>query len=317
MISVPTVVVLVLAIYFSVYSGSATGTLVVADCIQFEKFFDVTFILLLKNTCLCILFAVMLRSTMDTYGLKKEFSLAASLSLVLVIFYVLVSVTDNFGVTGFSFYSIPNMVGGFGISIISLWRPALMVMKTERNTGGRKQSSEAPSKVMTLDSVERSSLKKKAAHVASMVNFISTEIGYAAFEKHLTGEFSIENLMFYSDITALHKLDVGSLEKIELEAQRIYSQYICNDSPFEINISTIQKHELEQLYDLPQQLDEDPEARWQRLLESYDSAFDEIARLMASDAFRRFKYTDEYQAARAQIQTELESEIRKSTIEEK
>jgi len=136
-------------------------------------------------------------------------------------------------------------------------------------------------------------------------SLISTKEGFDSFRKFLTAEFSVENLLFYSEVEELRgKIRESPIDFLKGESQRLFAKYIVMDSPFQVNlpdaiVQTLDaKMTLYQKEGIIEQRDEvyrrDVSGRLIENPTVFDEAQRSIYNLMDSDSFPRYKSSAMY-----------------------
>jgi len=186
----------------------------------------VLFVIILIYICVFLGFAYGLRDVVDGFHIKEELKYTACVGIVAVVpWYVfnnfLKHVNDNI----FPFSTLALVIAitfAFVASTLwplyrSIWQPPILDIYS------------IPDSVTTLRGI------------------LSTPIGVESFKRFLTKEFSVENILFYLECEEFRKKkitlmeegnDTGNLQLVG-EAQRIYSKYIGNDSPFQVNLPSL------------------------------------------------------------------------------
>ncbi|XP_029474615.1 regulator of G-protein signaling 21 [Rhinatrema bivittatum] len=129
----------------------------------------------------------------------------------------------------------------------------------------------------------RSTSKEAMAWSESVDALLASKVGLAAFRAFLKSEFSEENLEFWLACEDYKK--TRSSTKIISKAKKIYSEFIQNDAPKEINIDFNTRDAISKNMSHP-------------TLASFDEAQKTILRLMAKDSFPRFLRSDAYKELR-------------------
>mmetsp|Transcript_22779 Transcript_22779/g.40388 ORF Transcript_22779/g.40388 Transcript_22779/m.40388 type:complete len:190 (-) Transcript_22779:130-699(-) len=119
------------------------------------------------------------------------------------------------------------------------------------------------------------------SNAALLRSVLSDQVLLEAFQKHLSTEHCLENLLFYKSATAWRKNYHTQSQLVrDQTARTIFTTYISVHSRSQINIRSDVRHELE--VGLGKGKTDFPETL-------FDSAIQEIFNLMKTDCFQRFK----------------------------
>lgn len=168
-----------------------------------------------------IFFAYTLRGAHDGFYIRQELKLTGTLSIPTVFVWLLF---NNVGV----FKTINNTV--FPFSTLSFTACGCLALIFS-----------------TLWPLFRSIFQPPVLHRLDIANDLGTlegilrdEEGHRSFQKFLTKEFSVENILFWREIEEFRKQQFESLNSREFNAteraQAIMQEYIVEDSPFQVNL---------------------------------------------------------------------------------
>lgn len=149
---------------------------------------------------------------------------------------------------------------------------------------------------------------KRQARVSStgLITVLRDPVLLELFEKHLKSEFSLENLRFYFEATALKRafptgkaVTQDARDEWRQRAFDVYNRFIATGALLPVNLSARVRHKIEQRLDISHapavggmHKPEDSRSCW---VESdiYDNAVNEVFRLMESDSYSRFAVANE------------------------
>jgi len=121
-----------------------------------------------------------------------------------------------------------------------------------------------------------------------LLAIISTDEGFQAFLIYLRSEFSSENLIFWQQVEAF-KIQEGDIDALQQTVLAINSQFIVNNSPYQINISSeIQLNIIAKIHKIKEIADRN------ELLQIFDGAQTCIYNLMKADTYPRFQRNSTY-----------------------
>eukprot|EP00474_Spongospora_subterranea_P001871 CRZ02329.1 hypothetical protein [Spongospora subterranea] len=119
--------------------------------------------------------------------------------------------------------------------------------------------------------------------------FLRTEKGFAAFKAHLMKEFSVENLLFWSDVQKFKASCTGDSQMTSSTLQianDIYHKYLAEEAPLEVNLpSELIKQFRQEIFVLS--LDGSTINS-----NTFDKAAFQILELMKVDSLKRFLLTN-------------------------
>jgi len=142
----------------------------------------------------------------------------------------------------------------------------------------------------------------KVPELNSLAGLLSHKDGFEAFKQHLSSEFSVENLLFWKDCEDFSQLRRGQFPALLKEAQRIYTKFIVEGAPFQVNLPAALRLSLERdLKTFKKQLGTETEPR-------YDIDQDEDLQRQRSDSLEAIHICDVFDAAQKNIYSLMESD---------
>jgi hypothetical protein len=240
--------------------------------------------------CIFLWFAFKLRQVVDGFKIKEEMKLSGTIAVIVFIPWVIFNQSaKTINRETFPFSTLFLLLGvSSAFAGSTLWPLYRTYQPLEEI-----HSLQIPEDVNTLHGV------------------LSTAEGVKSFRKYLTTEFSVENILFYSEVEEYRakkkeQAEGKVTEEVLLgEAQRIYAKYIINDAPFQVNLPDQIMKELEdglkELFSGNGQVVErvhhghgDDLPNQKEMPTIFDAAQRNIYKLMSTDSFPRYQRSDEY-----------------------
>jgi len=139
-----------------------------------------------------------------------------------------------------------------------------------------------------LSRKEKEKLFNEITNKIDLLDILSTKDGHQAFLNYLRAEFSSENLLFWQQVEAF-KIQNGDLNSLRQTIHAIYSQFISDRAPYQINISSEIKEIITENFLKINQVNDCNE-----LLQIFDIAQHCIYDLMKNDTYIRFQRNSTY-----------------------
>lgn len=205
---------------------------------------------------LCISLIIFLALYIRGYGSKDRFHIRRELLrtmiygslLALFAFITILIVGDITAKSGNSAVFYMLVLGGICLNVY--YEPIIYTYKKARGIlpAHKIKQSQIIKKAKKIDNIEQSQIS--IAHSVKPITFemmMETKILKNAFRKFLISEFSCENLMFIEDALAYQNATEHIGSQIE-QATHIYKTYIAEGSSMQVNISAIQRSNIDNIF---------------------------------------------------------------------
>jgi hypothetical protein len=176
-----------------------------------------------------------------------------------------------------------TLIGTFVVSVVyplvNTWFPGgvfnAIWRLIKRQKGEEKEDAETPVEMTGAD-------EKKGPTVNQIEYFLTVNEGKEHFKQFLVREFSVENLMFYTEVQYYKKIDDEN--DLKETAKTIHETYVELGAPFEINIDNgIRTQVAEAL------------SSGKPTTTTFDAAEQAVLTVMREESFPRFKKSRLYQ----------------------
>lgn len=222
--------------------------------------------------------------TKDTFNVRNELLQAAiymtvMLFIAFVIILIFGDITVNAGITPV-FYCVlysGTIFNTYYRSVVYVWKKTHPYAAV-RSSVNNQQTEHSKTVIRPVDN--RISVIQSISPTLVTFDFMmETTILKNAFRKHLISEFSCENLMFVEDAIAFRNMKDGNIagDQLGFQARHIYNTYIVDGSNMQVNISAIQRMQIEELF-----------KREDITANIFNVAVKEVTALMNNDSWTRF-----------------------------
>jgi len=149
-----------------------------------------------------------------------------------------------------------------------------------------KQMLSSDSDILTV-SQQTAIILKSGIDIVDAV--ISNDILFESLKQFTIKDWSVENVMFYKEVNKFKNDFINFSSGLNIDyANRIYEQYVKNNSTSEINIDSISRHNIRQAIELGI-----------IAIDMFDHAQEQIAVLIRTDTVGKWQQTIEYKTALA------------------
>jgi len=239
-----------------------------------------------------IIFLIFMFKIKDAFSIRDELAFLCFYSIIMVIgMFINMAIPNTFwpSTPYVGFILAAQIVGAFVISIVwPLAFPIVMLlwekMCTARDTDDVEPSTTTGEKGTVDKGTQKGTGKMTFEEILENVH------GKEKFKQFLVREFSVENLMFFTEANYFLKLE--DRNDIEETARSIFDTYVASGAPFEINVTN----------DIREQCDKTMQESITTTL--FENAKSEVFKSMQSDSFPRFVKSKLYKEMLQEIQKE-------------
>jgi len=273
--------------------GCSKG-LLTPDAMYFNGFFGINISIIVG--LLVLTYYKLHSSHGDVYQMKNEHRFVLSVcSIVFLIFFIITATGGSEAEVGIPFVVSIHIVFLFG----TVWPYYLSLQEM-------KKISQQTQVELSLNEILQNTT-------------LSIE-----FARYLELEFSSENLLFWNEIETFKQFIMDenkSHAEIWSEIERIFTMYIREDSPYQINLPYDIRQEVESSIEnsgsvFSNELSQDtPKEERESPLSIFNKAQREIYNLLASDSLNRFRLSEGYRKARGIIGEEKKSSQKSNPTE--
>lgn len=290
-----------------------------------------------------ISFSFLIRKGLDAFGIRQEFLIVGAIFLM---YYFLMIAGSVFIIDrDYNFVSsILTLLTCAACALVSSWHPLLQSfaeMSRKRRPYFKemiRNGSHPATGETTSPKIEN---PRTIFGKEEFIIMLSDEEGYLLFQDFLVGEYSVENLLLWEDISRLEDMEDNHVEQIVIlgAAFAIWQQFISRDAQLQVNISHQTKKGLSRIFESPKMKDlvkQSQSVNWNSTSELFDPSEDslldsksvelmmdimlnakkEIEQLMYQDSFSRFKFSREYLIFRKHLQDKIDLTLRRTSVME-
>lgn len=168
-----------------------------------------------------------------------------------------------------------------------------------KNEEPKNEDTSKTPKKSTKDNTKQKGTSEALVKNKEMEEFLTNKTAKDVFKQFLVREFSVENLMFYTEVQYFKQL--SDSEEIKETAQQVFDTYVIVGAPFEINIPVSIRTRIDQVLKsgtIPLDTFSEPE----KIVYSF----------MEKESFPRFQKNKLYTAYKASVSEKVGSLSRKS-----
>ncbi|KAK9675283.1 hypothetical protein K7432_016537 [Basidiobolus ranarum] len=237
-----------------------TPTIALGHCLVGWEFIPIYLTSAFYVFVLCPLFISWLRGVNDAYGIKRELMADFTLGVVAFLLYIL-------------FAALPILKGVIRVFPAAHWSVVALMI------------SHIFSIVLpTIDAIKGTDNQVSNSNMASFESMLEDPQQFEIFKRFSLRDFSVENTLFYEQVSKLRMMCDGlEYEKeglpmnILVEINMIYNKFIARDAEFELNLEAATVREIRQRF---QAKDVGPHV--------FDRALLEVRNLMFRYTYPRF-----------------------------
>jgi len=177
----------------------------------------------------------------DAFSIRNELAFLCFYSIIMVIGCFINMIVPNsfWPITPWvGFILAAEIVGAFVVSVV--WPLVLPIVELVWDKMTDCKGDEEEETTTTTGTGDKTVVKSSKL---SFEEILASPIGREYFKQFLVREFSVENLMFYTEVDYFMTLtDMGDIRE---SAASIYETYVSSGAPFEINIDQAVRTECE------------------------------------------------------------------------